>query len=812
MRKHRTLTALLAVGITTMSGAYAEDVPVYKDKTKSIDARVADLLPRMTLEEKVKEVSEDWGIPGNTRLGIPPLSKAEAVHGFGYGTGATIFPQAIGLAATWNPNMANDVGDITGQECVEANTWQAWCPVLDVARDPRWGRMEETYGEDPYLVSRIGVSWIKAFQAHNLIATPKHFAAHGGPLGGRDSNDVGYSERVMREVYLPPFRAAFEEAKAGSVMNAYSTWVDGVPCAESQDLLFGILRQEWGFDGFVVSDCGSIGNLHTKFGVAEDKIAAARESIQAGVSCNCGDTYKGFLLKAVQSGQVSEHDLDFAVGRILATIFKLGLFERPVTATQWDWEKNPGWDSAPHRQVALEEARESIVMLKNTGVLPLSKTIGSIAVIGPNADEAQLGDYSTKAKPGQLITVLAGIKKAVSANTKVTYAKGCDHTGTSTTGFDEAVQAAQASDVAVLVLGDKSESTTGENNDRANLDLPGMQEQLLEAVAKTGKPIILVLVTGKPATIGWAAEHVPAILSTWFPGEQGGNATADVLFGDYNPAGRLPMTFPRSSDQLPLYYNYKPSGRAYNYTDMSFTPLYRFGYGLSYSKFTYSNLKITLPATPAGDAIVSVDVQNTGGRDGDEVVQLYISHTVSSVVTPIMELKGFKRIHIKANEKSTATFTLTPYELSVLDKNMDRVLETGNVKIMVGGASPEPLTDGDDQKTKVGYKDPTVGVVGNLQIKNALAAKFAYDLNVPSKASAQKSFTATVRVKNAGDMTDVGDVKLFADGQLIGSKRFELEPGQEKPVDFTVTLPKGGRINMTAMGKYAFVSKTVQSR
>lgn len=811
LKRNRMAAALLVLG-TAATGAFGANTPIYKDKSQPINVRVNDLLSRMTDEEKVRELSEDWGIPRNDRLGIPPLSKAEAVHGFGYGTGATIFPQAIGLAATWDTGMAGQVGDVTAQECVEANTFQAWCPVLDVARDPRWGRMEETYGEDPYLVSRMGVSWIEAYQSHGLIATPKHFAAHGGPLGGRDSNDVGYSERVMREVYLVPFRAAFEEAKAGSVMNAYSTWTDGLPCAESQDLLFGILRQEWGFDGFVVSDCGSIGNMDSKFGVAFDNTDAAREAIEAGVSCNCGDTYKNYLLKAVQSGQVSHKDLDFAVGRILATIFKLGLFDRNVPPTQWDWQKNPGWDSPIHRQVALNEARESVVLLKNTGVLPLSKSIGSIAVIGPNADEVQTGDYSAKAKPGQLVSVLAGIKKAVSPNTVVRYAKGCDQTGPSTDGFDEAVKAAQASDVAVLVLGDKSEVTSGENHDRADLDLPGVQEQLLEAVAATGKPIVLVLVTGKPATIGWAAEHVPAILATWFPGEEGGDAAADVLFGDYDPAGRLPVTFPRSSDQLPLYYNYKPSGRAYDYLDMTSKPLYRFGYGLSYTTFRYSNLRIAPQASPGGNYTVSADIRNTGAKDGDEVPQLYISHTVSSVVTPIMELKGFQRVPLKAGETKTVTFTLTPYDLSVLDKNMDRVLETGPVKIMVGGSSPEPLSDGDGQKRKVGYHDDAQGVVGELDIKAPLAARFSYRIDAPKSAKKAAPFHAAVRIANSGDMTDVGEVQLFLNGSAVGSQRFEANPGQTKALDFTITPAQSGDAVLTAVARHALVSRTVRVR
>lgn len=806
-RKQQLITLLIGVGaICTTAGANGASVPIYQDKTKTVDQRVNDLLSRMTTEEKVTELCEDWGIPGNARLGIPPLSKTEAVHGFGYGTGATIFPQAIGVAATWDTGMVRKVGDTVGEETVEAQTSQAWSPVLDVARDARWGRVEETFGEDPYLVSRMGVNWIEAFQAHNLIATPKHFAAHGGPLGGRDSNDVGYSERVMREVYLVPFRAAFEEAKAGSVMNAYSAWVDGVPDVESQYLLKGILRQEWGFDGFVVSDCGSVENMVNKFSVAADGPEASKLAIEAGVSCNCGDEYKKSLLTAVKSGLVSPADLDFAVGRILTTIYRLGLFDHPIGPKKWD--NNAGWDSPAHRQVALQTALESIVLLKNdNNTLPLSKNVKSIAVIGPDADDPQTGDYTGTPKPGQVISVLAGIKKAVSANTVVKYAKGCDQVDPSTAGFADAVNIAQQSDVVVMVLGD-NEKTSGENNDRANVDLTGVQEALLESIYKTGKPVILVLSTGKPTSIPWAATNVPAIIETWFPGEEGGDATAQVLFGDYNPGGRLPATFPRSSDQLPLYYNYEPSGRGYNYTDISFTPQFRFGYGLSYTSFKYGNLQITAPATAGGNATVSADVTNTGSVAGDEVPQLYISHTVSSVVSPVMELKGFERIHLEPNATSTVTFTLTPYALSVLDRNMDRVVETGPVKIMVGGASPEALTN-DGQKQHIGFKTPDQGVNGELDIKDALAPSFAYSIDVPGAVSHNALFHTTVLVKNAGSMTDVGDIKLYANGNFIGTQRFEVNPQDAKPLDFPVTLHEAGVVTLTAVGKYSVVTKVV---
>ncbi|MDO8586019.1 MAG: glycoside hydrolase family 3 N-terminal domain-containing protein [Armatimonadota bacterium] len=788
----------------------AKEYKAYLDPKKPVEIRVKDLLSRMTVEEKVHELTEDWGIPGNERIGIPFLSKAEAVHGFGYGEGATIFPQAIGLAATWNTDLVYRVADVIGEETLEANTYQAWSPVLDVARDPRWGRVEESYGEDPYLVSRMGVAYITGFQKRNLIATPKHFAAHGAPLGGRDSNDVGFSERVMREVFLPPFRAAFVEAKAGSVMNAYSAWEDGAPCVSSKKLLMGILREEWGFEGFVVSDCGSVEHLYQKHGVAADGLESAKWAIEAGVSCNCGDAYKNHLLDAIKAGMVSQQDLDFAAGRILRSLFLLGLFENPPKPKKWD--NNAGWDSPEHRAVALQAARESIVMLKNEkGFLPLKKSMKSIAVIGPSADDPQLGDYSCKPKEGQLVSVLDGVKKIVSPSTVVRYARGCDHVDTSTKGFAEAVKIAKDSDVAIVVVGDKSDLTSGENHDRAHLNLPGVQDELVKAVGETGTPTILVLSNGRPVIFNWAADKLPAILATWYPGEEGGTAAAEVIFGDYNPAGRLPITFPRFEGQLPLYYNYKPSGRNYDYFDEQFAPRYAFGHGLSYTKFEYSNLQITPRDSADGNVNVSVDVRNTGARAGDEVVELYITDMVSSVSTPVMELKGFRRITLQAGETKTVEFALTPYQLSLLDRNMDRAVEPGSFKVMVGGVSPSaPPHDG--QKVNVGYSGPDKGVSAEFEVTKRLAAAFKYSVQAPAQVKAKQTVTVKVSVRNSGQLTDVGQVKLFVDGKPVGSKRFELDPGKSKTFEFPVVFAKSGSATVTAVGKDAAVSKTATAK
>jgi beta-glucosidase len=766
-----------------------------------VASRINDALARMTVDEKVNELCESWGIPGVKRLGIPPFSKSEGVHGLADGTGATVFPAAIGLAATFDTNLESSIGDAEGQEFVDANLSQSWSPVLDVARDARWGRVEETFGEDPYLVTRMGVSWIEAFQSHNLIATPKHFAAHGGPLGGRDSNDVGYSERVMREVYLPSFRAAFEEAHAGAVMNAYSTWTDGLPNVESKSLMTDVLRQEWGFKGFVVSDCGAVENMLNKYSVVQTGPETAALALKAGVSCNCGDAYKKWLKQAYETHLVTMNDLDLAVANILYEQYRLGLIDKPLGPKN---ETNaPGFDSENHRALAAQAARESIVLLKNdNSLLPLSKSIKSIAVIGPNADVPQTGDYSGKLNPGQAVSDLDAIKSEVSPGTVVNYARGCDWLDPSTDGFAQAVAAAAQSDVVVMVLGDLTNKTTGENIDRANLDLTGVQEQLLEAVAKTGRPIVLVLVSGKPCTINWAASNIPAILESWYPGELGGTATADVLFGNYNPAGRLPITFPVNSNELPLTYDYAPSGRKYSYTDESFIPLFRFGYGLSYTKFAYSNLRVTPPRAIGGDATVSADVTNTGALAGDEVAQLYISHTYSSVVTPVMQLRGFSRIHLEPNQTKTVTFLLSPYSLSILNSAMDRVVETGPVKIMVGGSSPlAQIHDG--QKQNVGFASSDQGVVGELNISQALAANFVSHITAPPIVSQHSRLQAIVNVTNKGNLTDTGEVKMYVDGRFVDTQHFELRPGQTKPLPFEINVPDKGTTSLAAVGKYS---------
>jgi beta-glucosidase len=766
----------LALKLPRKSSACAQEAhprPQYLDTGLPIERRIDDLLPRLTIQEKVSS------------------------------TGATIFPQPIAMAATFDPDLIRQVGQETAVESKAAHIRPAWSPVINLARDVRWGRTEETFGESPYLASRMGVAWIEGFQGEGMIATPKHYAVHGNPLGGRDSNDIGLSNRVMREIFLLAFRAAIEEAHAGSIMAAYSSW-QGVPDNVSDTLLTKILREEWGFDGFVVSDCGALENLVIKQGIAVTREQAAAMGIAAGVNMNCGTVYKDWARKAVADGLVTEAQLDAVVRPVLRAKFRLGLFEHPEPS-KMIWDKLPEYDTAPARALARRVELEGAVLLKNDNhMLPLDRSMGTIAVIGPNADTAQTGDYSAKPAPHQLVTVLDGIRSHVSPQARVLYAAGLlSPVATDATGFAQAVQVAKQADVAVIVVGDNShpgsrEDTSGENNDGATLDFPGAQRALIQAVQKTGTPVVLVLVNGKPFTLGWEAEHVPAILATWYPGEAGGDATADLLFGDQNPSGRLPVSWPRSPGQLLLNYDYLPSGRRYDYYDMPFAPQWRFGFGMTYTQFRYTNLRITPKADDPGFVTVNADVKNVGSRDGDEVCQLYVTDTIASVLTPVIELEGVQRIALKAGEQKTVTFHLTPYQLSLLDANMVRRVEPGEFRIHVGGVSPDvPAGVVDDRKRKIGFNDPLEGVSGSFDEPTAYSARFAYSLDAPSAVHSGQSLPVTVTVLNQGNLTDVTEAKLF-DGLQIGSWSFEVPPGETKTHTFQVTLTRSGQLTLVA--------------
>ena len=789
------------LAISEINFVYADDKAASRTEMKDkpwlnialpVEERIESLLSVMTPDDKMELIREGWGIPGIPHLGIPDVKKVEAVHGFSYGSGATIFPQAIAMGATWNKSLLKRVGETVGSETVAAGAIQAWSPVLDVAQDPRWGRCEETFGEDPVLVSQIGGAWINGYQSKGLITTPKHFAIHGAPLGGRDSHDIGLSEREIREIHLVPFRHVIREYDCQSLMMAYSDYL-GAPVAKSTELLQGILREEWGFSGFIVSDCGALGNLTArKHYTAIDFIEAANQALAAGIATNCGDTYNNKdVIAAANDGRINRKNLDNVCRTLLRVMFKKGLFENNPSKSL-DWNKSyPGWQSAEHKELARQSARESIVMLENKdNVLPLSKSVKTVAVIGPGADDLQPGDYSPKLQDGQLKSVLTGIKEAVDKNTKVIYEKGCEFNGDESFAPEKAKNAALQSDIVVMVLGDYSNSsgrrgirqTSGENHDYASLELPGYQQKLLETICETGKPVVLILQVGRPFNVSYAAEHCKAILVNWLPGQEGGYAAADVLFGDYNPAGRLPITFPRHVGQVPNYYNFKTSGRRYEYSDMEFYPLYPFGYGLSYTQFQYSNLQTQV--NDDGTVTVQTDVKNTGGRKGDEVVQLYISDLYASVKTRVMELKDFERITLEPGASKTVTFTLTPYQLSLLNDKMDRVVESGEFKIMIGGSSPSYKAQ-DRIKESLSFTDAAKGVSRTINYPCSFAADFAVSYSSTEEILTDGNRRILLKVKNNGNLMDTGKIYMFADNVRSEEiHHYELASGEEKTITF----------------------------
>jgi beta-glucosidase len=711
---------------------------LYRRKALPIERRVADLLGRMTLEEKVRQldlysgatalvdrhtdsthaatqavflpdkaqglwgnlgvggihdlnptaeqanVIQKWVIEHN-RLGIPALFIEEALHGFDTGT---VFPAPINLAATWNPDIAQRTGAAIAAEARATGVDMILAPVLDLAREPRWGRVEEDFGEDPYLTGRLGVAFVRGAQGdslntdHTVVSEPKHFAGHGSPEGGTNTSPVHLGERELRSVMLKSFEPAFREGHAMATMAAYHE-IDGVPVTADPLLLKKILRQEWNFQGFVLSDLGAIQRLYTVHHVAATPKDAACLAIKSGVDMQFYDfpheVFQKALIDCAREGSLPRAELDRAVGSILRVKFALGLFDRPMV--------DPGLNakvsrSQEHLALSLESALESITLLKNDDhLLPLPTSVGRIAVIGPNADVARYGDYE-KESNGKHISLLDGLREFVPKAT-VTFDAGKD--------IQAAVASAKDADVVVLGLGEW-QGISGEGFDRSGLDLPGNQEQLLEAVVATGKPVVLVLENGRPLTIGWAKDHVPAIVEAWYPGEFGGKAIAETLFGENNPAGRLTITFPRGVGQLPDFYNSDPS-RVYKYVDDDGQPLFPFGFGLSYTTFRYDHLVAKQPVSGSkGDIAVTVDVTNTGSREGDEVAQLYVREEVSSVETPSRSLKGFARIHLKPQETKTVTFHLPREQLAVWNREEKWAVEPGYYTLWAGGSSKASLT------------------------------------------------------------------------------------------------------------------------
>ena len=756
------LASLLTLPSAGQEKALSSETPRYRNPALTSEERAADLVPRLTLEEKVAQISgggqsrtevldttgtftteqarqvfSRWWDPElvleprraallrnavqrylkeKTKFGIPDLFMGEALHGF-MEYGSTSFPQALGLASTWDPALVHRVFTAAGDEAASAGVNQVFTPVLDIARDPRWGRTEETYGEDPFLAARMGVAAITGLQGdtfnisrHHVLATAKHFAVHGQPEGGTNTAPGNYSERIIRENFLVPFQAAIEEAHAGSVMASYNE-IDGIPSHINHWLLGKVLREEWGFRGFVTSDGDGIQMLVGTHHVAANKAIAGRLALEAGVDYDLSDgsPFRS-LIDQVKQGIVPESAVDRAAARLLATKFRLGLFDNPYIDPDYS-EKNT--NSPEHRQLALAAAQKVIVLLKNDNhLLPLDLTkLKTIAVIGPNAADLHLGGYSRL--PAHGVTILQGIRDRVGSKAQVLYAEGCKLTdakpgwkgwfsdnvhlidpSTEQDSIKAAVEVANKADVAILVVGE-NESTNREAwseqhlGDRDSLDLVGAQNDLVKAVVETGKPTVVLLINGRPLSINYIAEHVPAILEGWYLGQEGGTAAANILFGDVNPGGKLPITFPHSVGDLPDFYNHKPSAnRTYAFSTRK--PLFPFGYGLSYTTFQFDNLRVEPEQIRIGGAAkLSVDVTNTGTREGDEVPQLYLHQKIASVTRPVMQLKGFQRITLKPGEKKTVEFNVTPDMLSMLNVDMHKVIEPGAFELMVGPSSAE---------------------------------------------------------------------------------------------------------------------------
>ena len=664
-----------------------------------------------TRHVEAKHAIQRWFVE-ETRLGIPVDFTNEGIRGLCHDR-ATYFPAQCGQGATWNKELIARIGEVEAREAVALGYTNIYSPILDIAQDPRWGRCVETYGEDPYLVGQLGKQMINSLQKHNLVATPKHFAVYSIPVGGRDGKtrtDPHVAPREMRTLYIEPFRVAFQEAGALGVMSSYNDY-DGEPITGSYHFLTEILRQEWGFKGYVVSDSEAVEFISNKHKVADSYEDGIAQAVNAGLNVRTHFTppadYVLPLRKAVADGKISPETIDKRVAEILRVKFWLGLFDKPYRGDGKQAEQIV--HSKEHQAVSLEAPRQSLVLLKNENkVLPLSKSVRSVAVIGPNADEHDqlICRYGPANAP--IKTVYRGIKEML-PQAEVVYKKGCDivdphfpeselldfpKTQAEATMMEEAVEAAKQAEVVVMVLGG-NELTVREDRSRTSLDLAGRQEELLKAVYATGKPVVLVLMDGRAASINYAAATVPAILHAWFPGEFCGQAVAEALFGDYNPGGRLAVTFPKSVGQIPFAFPFKPGSDESSETSV-YGALFPFGYGLSYTTFAYSDLAISpLQQGVQGEINVSCKVKNTGTVRGDEVVQLYLRDEVSSVTTYTKVLRGFERISLQPGEEQTVHFKLRPQDLGLWDKNMNFCVEPGNFKVMIGASSADIRLEGE---------------------------------------------------------------------------------------------------------------------
>lgn len=750
----KTILKIAALGLLTAGAtACGDGTPAYKNPENPVEVRVADLLSRMTLEEKVAQMQDltfgefstegvvdtarmdsllrgmSYGsvfgarlsvdqlqrsllalnryIARNSRLGIPVIGEAESLHGL-IQDGATIFPQAIALASTFNPDLVHRTAGVIAAESKAAGVDQVLSPVLDLARELRWGRVEETYGEDPYLAGRMGVAYVSAFNEAGVMTTLKHFIAHGSPSGGLNLASVAGSERELRSLYLKPFQAVMREAMPMSVMNSYNSY-EAIPVAASHRMLDDILRGELGFRGYVTSDWGSVDMLRSFHRTAADKAEAARQAVLAGVDVEVdGDCYAS-LDSLVRAGRLDEREIDKCVSHILAAKFSMGLFEK-------DYEKLADLAATVHTPeavaLALEAARESAVLVRNEdGILPLDRDrLRSVAVIGPNAAQVQFGDYMWTNDSRYGITPLQGIEALAGDRVKINYAQGCDLHSADRSGFAEAVAAARRSEVALVFVGARSgapgrpwpNSVSGESFDLSDIALTGVQEELIRAVEATGTPVVVVLVAGKPSAMPWVKEHCEGVVVQWYGGEQQGRAIAEILFGEVNPSGRLNVSFPQSTGHLPVFYNHYPTDKGFykkpgtpespgrDYVFSSPDPVWAFGHGLSYTTFEYRSMEVSpRECPPDGECRITVEVANTGGRDGKEVVQLYVRDAVSSVVTPVRELRRFEKVLIPAGETRRVTFTLPMRELALWNAAMEEVVEPGDFELQVGAASDD---------------------------------------------------------------------------------------------------------------------------
>lgn len=756
---------------TGLFAAHAQQKPMYLDNRYSIEKRVDDLISRMTIEEKVGQLNmpclyqEEWGknreekmeaskkfaegtfIPGigpgggfftmannilpggpvqqaaffnelqkiaieRTRLKIPLLQTEEGTHGL-MCSGGTIFPEGPAIGSSWNMDIIGKIYSATAKEARAIGIHQLFTLVIEPIRDPRLGRNQEAYSEDPYFCSRIAKTIVHAIQGNDISKSDKavaglcHYPGQSQPVSGLERGDMEISERTLREVFLPPWQSGIKEAGALGVMATYPS-VDGIPTHSSSKILEDILRGELNFKGLVLSEGGGVNTL-VYSGLAETIKEASAMAANAGldVSVSFNQGYFNEMVENIKEGKVSIETINRSVRRILRLKFMLGLFENPYVD---EVHAATISHTAEHQEIALKAAREGIVLLKNQdNILPLSKSIKSIAVIGPNADDEknQLGDYTSLTVLQDIVTVLDGIKNKLH-DAKIEYVKGCNVTGNEVDQIDKSAEAAKNADVAIVVLGENNwhkenkQGTVGEGFDVATLELTGRQKELVEKVHATGTPTIVILINGRPLAIPWIAEHIPAILEAWNPGEKGGDAIADVLFGDYNPSGKLPVTVPRHAGQLPVFYNYKPSkkywleeGWGKSYADLDNKPLYEFGFGLSYSNFKYANLKIEpLDANVNEKITVSLDVTNTSDREGSEIVQLYIRDKISSVVMPVKELKGFQKIRLSPHETQKVAFEIGPNELQMLNKNLEWVVEPGTFMVMIGSSSEDTRLKG----------------------------------------------------------------------------------------------------------------------